>query len=163
MDRLLPEGFYRSNYSKLGNGRGALFYRANFFEANLENASLIGANMQDLQTMGGSNMDGGIGFRADFSNAHIGGGERVSMKGAYLRSSTFRKAILTGVDLRNTDFEGADLTGTNFTTADLTDADLKGANMAGAELRGTILLNTDIRGVDLTQASGLTGAMARSW
>jgi uncharacterized protein YjbI with pentapeptide repeats len=141
---------------------GGNFSRANFYEAHLENASLVGTDMEDVQTMGGSNMDDVIGFGANFAKAHIGGakvfggGEKVSMERAYLPASIFTDANLKGVDLRDTDFQNADLSRADLSNADLSRADLRNAKLIGASFSDAQLTDTDFRGSDLTQASGLT-------
>jgi len=130
---------------------GADFSRANFWQARLNGGYLIAAEMKDLETAAGANLDEIVAYRANFTDANISGDGSfgVCMRKAFLRNTTFDRAWLLGVDLR-----GSDLQDATFRGAHLQGADLRGAQLDGANLDMANLSETDIRGVDLSKTIG---------
>jgi uncharacterized protein YjbI with pentapeptide repeats len=146
----------RTNLQKAWMSAG-LFFRANFWEADLSGAYLVASDMRDLETMAGARLDDVLAYRADFSNALIAGslGEVVCMRRAFLKEAIFRGADLSGVDLQSSEMQDADLTMTV-----LRGADLRGVVLDGANLEGADLSRSDLRGVDLTKVHGTPARIA---
>lgn len=116
--------------------------KANFTNAYLDNAILIGANIA-----------GATFLRANLKNTHF--------QFAKLETTTFHNADLDGADfykadLRNADFSGANLTNVNFEEADLRWSDWSFNDKEEAETIDTKLDNASFKGADLRYARGLT-------
>jgi uncharacterized protein YjbI with pentapeptide repeats len=133
--------------------------RANFTNADLSNASLLGLVVSS-------------GLEIRLAEAPIFKGVNFSSARIIARLSRFdlSGADFTGArmapDLKNqsmglmrTDLSGANLSSANFSKADLSFALMRFANLSGATLIGTNLSGADLSGADLTGAD-LTDADA---
>lgn len=86
--------------------------------------------------------------------------DKVVLRKADLRGSTFKNTLLSGADLRvsrlaQADLRNARLDRANLLGADLTGANLEGATMRGVNLSGANLTRTNLRGVNLASVQGL--------
>ena len=84
-------------------------------------------------------------------------GRRSSLHKADLRLSFMPHAVLSGMDLRETDVRGAHLRGAQLLETDLRgqhllNTNLRDAQLLKTDLRKAILSNTDLRGADLSGA-----------
>jgi uncharacterized protein YjbI with pentapeptide repeats len=87
---------------------------------------LLGADLRELKSYGG-----------------------VSLHGANLNGTNFRKAFLFGANLQEAYLQKADLQEADLTGANLQGANLQGANLKGAKLRGTNLKGAKVYKGDL--------------
>lgn len=112
--------------------------------ANLSNAQLCGANMDDIQL-----------YMADLSGADL---SNVNLSNANLRGANLRGANLFNVNLSDAVLDNADLTDANLTDANLSDAVLNDANlsyatMVNVKLHSTNLDSANLSMVDLSNAT----------
>ena len=117
--------------------RGADLRDADLGVANLRGADLRGANL------GGANLGGADLRDADLRDANLGGAD---LGGAYLGDADLRDADLGGAYLRDAYLRDTNLGGANLRDAYLGGADLRGAYLGGADLRGA-----DLRGADYSE------------
>ena len=96
--------------------------------------------------MSGANLDGMVGYRANFGKANVAGdgGYGVCMRDAFLKEADFEEAILAGVNLRRSMLDDARMQGANLRAVDLREARLDGTDLEGADLSGADLRNTDL-------------------
>ena len=113
------------HYNWLNNIEGTQQIRADFYFADLRDATLDYANLRQANLYG-----------ADLS-------------GANLCKADLRGANLYGADLSGAILYGADLRGANLQCADLRVADLNNADLAGADLSQACLIDATLQGANL--------------
>ncbi len=101
-----------------------------FFNANLEDAKLDGANLSN------SALHFAFLTRGSLKNTDLSGSDLVG--------ATLRESLLERAQLRNINCLGCDFRFANLQDSDLNGAQLKGANFSYADLRGANLQNTDL-------------------
>jgi uncharacterized protein YjbI with pentapeptide repeats len=138
--------------------------RANFKEADLRRAFLIGADLSyanlkeanlDGAYLGGANLKGVNLKEADLNETHLKGAD---LRGARLVEANLSGADLEGANLEEADLRGAFLIGTYLNRANLSEANLSGACLLGANLRGAdlnaaLLLGASLNGANLSGAN----------
>jgi uncharacterized protein YjbI with pentapeptide repeats len=136
--------------------------RANFTNADLSNASLLGPVVSSGLEI--SMAEAPIFKGAKFEGAHIIARlSRFDLSGADFTGARMAPDLRNqSMGLMRTDLSGANLSGANFSKADLgfalmrfanlTGATLTGANLAGADLSGADLSGADLSGADATDA-----------
>ncbi|MFN3200931.1 MAG: pentapeptide repeat-containing protein [Bradymonadia bacterium] len=124
--------------------------RANRFAApfsNLDSASLVGAQMPDINIEAASGWDINLAD-ADWSRAYIDRATlgRVSAVGANLSAVDFHRAQITFTSL-----EGANLTGADLRGLDLSNITMVGAEMMGVQASGALLNGAELNGAELSE------------
>ena len=148
----------------------AWIMRANFTNADLSNASLLGLVVSSGLDV--SPAEAAVFRGANFSDAHIiarlsrfdlsGANFANAKMGADVKNQSMglMRADLSGSNLSGANFSGADLSRALMRFADLTGANLSGANLTGADLSGADLTGADLTGADATEAD-LGGAVLK--
>jgi len=133
--------------------------RANFTNADLSNASLLGLVVS-------SGLENNMAEAPIFKGAKFAGAHIIARLSRFDLSGADFTGAKMAPDLRNqsmglmrTDLSGANLSGANLSKADLAFALIRFANLTGAILTGANLFAADLSGADLTDAD-LTGADA---
>lgn len=146
----------------------AWIMRANFTDADLSNASLLGLVVSSGLDI--SPAEAPVFRGANFSGAHIiarlsrfdlsGANFANTKMGADMKNQSMglMRADLSGSNLSGANFSGADLSRALMRFADMTGANLRGANLTGADLSGADLTGADLTGADVTEAD-LGGAV----
>lgn len=128
--------------------------RTNFYEAQSLSRN---EKTWDLVLPKGIIYEAPLGARSKFANVNFEGKElfripdlrNAQMPGAILKSRSFRKQDLSGINL-----QGANLYGVNLTNTNLTNANLALANLRKAKLKGANLTNAQIdfaKDLDITK------------
>ena len=133
--------------------QGANFQNAILEKADLETATLIGAEFQKANLTEAKLKGANLGI-ANFQNAIL---EKADLETANLFDANLHKANLTGAklkgaDLRKANFQDAILEKADLETADLFDANLHKANLTGVKLKGADLRKANFQNAILEKA-----------
>ncbi len=123
---------------------GADLGQCTFIEVDVNGVDFSGANLE------GSTFLNSNGAGATFDGARMT--ECRFVEGCSFEGASFRKAVLTRVNLRSTKLSGADLSEASLDGADLSECDLSGASLLRARARDALLIKADLSGARLASA-----------
>ena len=129
--------------------QGANFQNAILEKADLETATLIGAEFQKAN-LTEAKLKGADLRKANFQNAIL---EKADLETANLFDANLHKANFQNAILEKADLETADLFDANLHKANLTGAKLKGADLRKANFQNACLVEADLQNANLSFAN----------